>query len=53
MERDQPKLDPAVISLNTIKSVEVLSVCHSREGGNPGIFELESRLRGSDSRFAV
>ena len=27
------------------------SIRHSRAGGNPGVFELDSRLRGSDILF--
>jgi hypothetical protein len=26
---------------------------HSRAGGNPGGFELDSRLRGSDNHFVI
>jgi hypothetical protein len=31
----------------------VLSICHSRAGGNPGGFKLDSRLRGSDNYFVT
>ena len=30
-----------------------MSIRHSRAGGNPGGFELDSRLRGSDNHFAT
>ncbi len=30
----------------------MVPIRYSREGGNPGIFELDSRLRGSDIYFA-
>jgi hypothetical protein len=29
------------------------SIRHSRAGGNPGILELDFRLRGSDNRFVT
>ena len=31
----------------------MVSIRHSRAGGNPGVFELDSRLRGSDIHFAT
>jgi hypothetical protein len=31
----------------------VASIRHSRVGGNPGDFDLDSRLRGSDIHFAT
>jgi len=31
----------------------MVSIRHSRAGGNPGVFELDSRLRGSDILFAT
>jgi hypothetical protein len=30
----------------------MISIRHSRAGGNPGVFELDFRLRGSDIYFA-
>jgi hypothetical protein len=31
----------------------VLPTRHSRAGGNPGVFELDSRLRGNDNHFVT
>ena len=31
----------------------MLSIRHSREGRNPAVFELDSRLRGSDIHFVT
>ena len=31
----------------------VLPTRHSRAGGNPSVFELDSRLRGSDNHFVT
>jgi hypothetical protein len=28
-----------------------MSIRHSSASGNPGVFELDSRLRGSDNHF--
>jgi hypothetical protein len=46
-------LSPRNIVKNISPDGGVLSIRHSRAGGNPGDFKLDSRLRGSDNHFVT
>ena len=41
----------SLIGIHHLKLNSIIRVGHSRAGGNPGVFELNSRLRGSDNHF--
>ena len=46
-------LYPRNIVINISICAVVISIRHSREGGNPGDFELDSRLRGSNNHLVT